>query len=161
MRELTSHLVNGVNKGLRIDVVDEPGPGGAHHEYAITIVDGERVLGPTWNIKFQNGPIAEVGTNGLTHEALLAVCIDRLECFQNGPFACAENAVALAHLRLARNSLQARTQRRIAQGVEGTLTPGAGDGIDQVPAVVVDPASSESPQTATVTTGPEWEHVKP
>ena len=35
-------------------------------------------------ITFQHGPIKEVGRNGLTNEALLAIVIDRLECAQAG-----------------------------------------------------------------------------
>lgn len=34
-RELTAHRVNGVNEMLRIFVLDQPGQGGACHEYAI------------------------------------------------------------------------------------------------------------------------------
>ena len=39
-----------------------------------------------FEIRFQNGPIAEAGVNGLTHEALLAVLEDRLVGFQSGPY---------------------------------------------------------------------------
>lgn len=34
-REITSHRVNGLNEALRVFVIDEPGSGGANHEYVI------------------------------------------------------------------------------------------------------------------------------
>jgi hypothetical protein len=116
-RELKQHIVEGdsVNHQLSIHVMDEPGSGGANHHYEIAD-DG----GIFADIKFQNGPIAEAGVNGITHEALLAILIDRLEGFQAGPYASANNASALGHIRGALYDLQARTRERIARGVEGT-----------------------------------------
>ena len=73
-------------------------------------------------IEFQNGPINVVGTNGVTHEALLTIIEDRLVGFQSGPYACADNAEALAHIRGAMECLQRRTKARLARGVEGTHT---------------------------------------
>ena len=86
MREVTSHKVNGCNENIGISVVDEPGSGGANHVYQIDLFSGPGVVpGPTapaWTlISFQNGPIKEVGTNGITHEALLAIIVDRLKAF--------------------------------------------------------------------------------
>lgn len=74
-------------------------------------------------ISFQCGPIGEVGVNGCSIEDVLDVLAERLEGFQRGPFACAENDVALAHLGAARRSLLERTTARQAQGVEGTNAP--------------------------------------
>ena len=37
MRELTSHKVNGLNEAITIAVMDEPGAGGACHEYNLTM----------------------------------------------------------------------------------------------------------------------------
>ena len=71
-------------------------------------------------IMFQNGPIKEFGVNGLTQEALLAIIIDRLRCFQSGPFACHDNEIALDYCKEALFTLQKRTRERIARGVEGT-----------------------------------------
>ena len=97
MRAITTHKVNGCNEALIINVLDEPGNGGANHKYDIFTPDF-KVACP---IYFQDGPIPEVGTNGVTHEALLAVIIDRLEGFQRGKFAHSYNADALASLRSA------------------------------------------------------------
>lgn len=119
MRELTTHKVNGLNDCLKIQVLDEPGPGGAHHAYSITPTVGN-ALGV--RIDFQNGPLQEtVYPNGLSQEALLAVIIDRLQCFQAGPYKCRENAIALTHLEDAMHWLQHRTRERMARGVEGTM----------------------------------------
>lgn len=117
MRKLTQHIVEGdsSNHQLEIKVLDEPGHGGACHDYLI--YNGKKLLN---NILFQNGPIKEFGVNGLTQEALLAILIDRLEGFQSGPFACYENETALIHLRTALACLQIRTRARISRGVEGT-----------------------------------------
>ena len=119
MRELTSHKVNGLNEALIIEVLDEPGVGNACHNYAITAV--EHCL-PVYGIPidFQNGPIKEVGVNGISVESLLAVCEDRLIGFQSGEYACRENAIALTKLQEAMMWLQKRTRDRTARGVEGT-----------------------------------------
>lgn len=128
MRELTGHRVNGCNEKLRIEVVDEPGAGGASHHYRITGYDiGTNTSvgsapdrGPDQTeILFQNGPIPEKGTNGITQEALLEIVIDRLRSFQSGPFSSRENAIALTKIEEAKMWLQQRTRNRIERGVEG------------------------------------------
>ena len=132
MRELTGHKVNPANDKLSVLVVDQPGSGGAHHRYEISgfdpksnpssdATDSEDMF-TSKTILFQNGPIAEAGVNGLTHEALLAILIDRLECFQSGPYKCHENAMALASLEAAQEWLKSRTKQRVERGVEGTHT---------------------------------------
>lgn len=123
MRELTGHKVNPANDRLTVAVLDEPGSGGAHHVYEITgyLPPNDEFPGIT-RIEFQNGPINEAGVNGITHEALLAILIDRLECFQNGPFANPYNATALSSLKVAQETLLARTRHRMDRGVEGTHT---------------------------------------
>jgi hypothetical protein len=115
MREITSHVVNPVNDKLKITVVDEPGAGGANHEYFVTGFSG----GGTHFVRFQNGPINEHGVNGITQEVLLAIVADRLECFQAGRFASDYDAKALEHVKAAMDSLLQRTRDRMARGVEG------------------------------------------
>lgn len=123
MRTITDHQVNPANDVLTITVMDAPGSGGAHHVYEI---DGfTRQVGVDEKplvLAFQNGPIAEAGVNGITHEVLLAIVADRLRCFQGGPFANPYNAEALAHIEAAQDALQRRTRERMARGVEGTHT---------------------------------------
>ena len=126
MRELTDHIVSGDQAvQLQIEVVDEPGQGGANHAYRIMLPPP---MNPQENVQtqncysldFQNGPIKEFGVNGITGEALMAIQIDRLRSFQSGPFACRENALALTHLEESLMWLQRRTVARIKRRVEGT-----------------------------------------
>src|SRR4051794_22738757 len=100
-REITSHKVNACNTEQRIFALDEPGSGGANHRYGLGMVDESTLRGDGVVLSFQNGPIKEAGVNGVTHEMLLAVVIDRLSAFQRGPFACRENAIALTKLEEA------------------------------------------------------------
>ena len=123
-RELTSHKVNGLNEALLVHVLDEPGQGNACHEYQIrrwvTNTGDQHDDEEFCVIKFQNGPIAEAGVNGISNEALLAIVEDRLLGFQSGQFACRENAVALTKIQEAMMWLQKRTLDRLRRGVEGT-----------------------------------------
>jgi hypothetical protein len=132
-RKLRDHIVSGDQASqLQVEVLDEPGSGGANHLYHITGFSSKTNPSDPWTarhgqpaehstILFQNGPIPEVGVNGLTHEAVLAILIDRMRGFQKGPFACRENAIALTHLEESLMWLQKRTLARLARGVEGTL----------------------------------------
>lgn len=127
MRTINDHVINPANEKLTITVTDEPGAGGANHRYAVqgfdpatnVSADGE---GPVAVVLFQNGPINEVGVNGITQEVLLAIVADRLRSFQAGPFACRENALALTKIEEAQHWLQQRTIARMRRGVEGTQT---------------------------------------
>jgi hypothetical protein len=121
MRELTGHKVNPANDVLRVLVLDEPGSGGANHHYEIQIpTKAPNSTATTVPVHFQNGPIREAGVNGVTHETLLAILIDRMEGFQAGPYASADNQEALDAMRTAQTALQRRTKERMARGVEGT-----------------------------------------
>ena len=84
-----------------------------------TTPDGTEFL----RIQFQVGPMAEVGVNGCAIEDVIDVLIARLEGFQRGPFACAENLQALRYLDWAKRGLLVSTAARRAQGVEGTNQP--------------------------------------
>jgi hypothetical protein len=119
MRTIDEHKVNPANDTLTIVVRDEPGAGGANHHYSIGWGDKDNCL-HSHDIEFQNGPINEVGVNGLTHEVLLAIVADRLRSFQAGPYACKANACALTHIEEAMHWLQQRTIERMRRGVEGT-----------------------------------------
>lgn len=131
MRTINDHKINPANDVLEITVMDEPGAGGANHLYQVagfntatnasdpfTRRHGQPAEHST--ILFQNGPIAEVGVNGLTQEVLLAIVADRLRSFQAGPYACKANACALTHIEEAQHWLQQRTIERMRRGVEGT-----------------------------------------
>lgn len=133
MRTIDDHKVNPANDTLTIEVLDEPGAGGAQHHYRISgfntatnpsdpFVERHGESAQHSTILFQNGPINDVGVNGVTQEALLAICADRLRSFQKGPYACKANACALTHIEEAQQWLQQRTIERMRRGVEGTHT---------------------------------------
>lgn len=71
-------------------------------------------------VHFQDGPIKEVGINGIQNEDLLLMIITRLEGFQNSEYACVENEKALESLYSATTWLRRRTHNREVKGVEGT-----------------------------------------
>ena len=120
MRTITTHKVGGVDEMLQIEVLDEPGPGGACHQYRVSEDTEAESAMPAYIIKFQKGPIKENGLNGMTQEVLLAIVRDRLEGFQAGDFVCELNQVALDHVCEAMAALQQRTRDRIDRNVEGT-----------------------------------------
>ena len=95
--------------------VDEPGAGGASHEYVI-LTGVSQTVG---NVKFQKGPVKQTESNGCFIEDLIVICMDRLEGFQTGDFACRENAIALMRLSEALEVLDERTKDRQDRGVEG------------------------------------------
>lgn len=130
-RAITTHEVNEANRQLLITALDAPGAGGASHLYDIRGFNsssnpscpfkaryGEPARHST--VLFQNGPIKEVGVNGVTNEALLAIVADRLAAFQAGVHGCGENAIALTCLQKCIDYLNARTLRRERAGTEGT-----------------------------------------
>jgi hypothetical protein len=141
MREITSHIVEGGPPMVQVFAEDELGPGGAPHHYEIAWriaspgklrADGGRdnvpcgckicegIATAVVRIDFQKGGVTEAGSvNGVTHEALLAIIVDRLEHFQKGPFPSGANDMALDHCREALRQLQKRTRDRIQRGVEG------------------------------------------
>jgi len=128
MRKLEFHKIAGKGGGYDgndVLVLDEPGQGGACHRYLVVEATAGtpdpaamvRQLGGV--IEFQNGPIQEVGVNGVQQEDLLAIVIDRLESFQAGPFANSYNQEALDHCKKALAALHQRTTDRLNRGVEG------------------------------------------
>ena len=125
--ELTEHQVEGALTALRILVTDKPDPlGNANHRYEIigfsTNTNPSKLQHDNVNsigILFQNGTIPENGVNGITQEALLAICADRLRSFQDGPFASPDNQEALNHIEKSIECLHRRTRNRLARGIEG------------------------------------------
>jgi hypothetical protein len=124
---ITDHIVPGQATDLQLKVGDAVGPGNANHRYDITgfntstnpsEYDGSMQL--MLSLIFQNGTIPEKGHNGITLEVMYAAVAHRLEGFQSGPFATADNEEALYHTRKALEALQRRTRSRIARQVEGT-----------------------------------------
>jgi len=116
-REIVSHRTNRVNERLRVEALDEPGPGGACCLYAVSWEgDGEaegdaRETGAVV-LTFHAG--ADDRPNGVTNEALLAVVMDRLEGFESGRQASHEGTVAKGLVRRALEILRTAEQRRRA-----------------------------------------------
>lgn len=113
----------GTKKYSKVVCLDEPGAGGACHEYLICKAKDNADFGPGndfGTIHFQNGPVKEAGVNGCHQEDLLAIVIDRLQHFQADGFACRENALALTKIEEALHWLRHRTNKRIERNVEGT-----------------------------------------
>ena len=113
--------IGNYHRFTEVEVMDEPGEGGACHDYIISNigngVEPQQVFG---QIHFQIGPVQEAGPNGLFMEDLIIICIDRLRSFQAGDFKCRENALALTKLEEALHWLNHRTRDRQNRGVEGT-----------------------------------------
>lgn len=114
--EVHDHKVTGKGGADDTYIVffDEKGQGGARHHYSVQS-DGKVLL----DVKFQNGPIQEVGINGVQIEHLLAISIDRLRDFQQGDFSHRFNSIALTKCEEALMWLQRRTVDLIRRGVEG------------------------------------------
>ncbi len=85
---------------------------------------GGRVDGVGLRITWQTGPLGRgadrKAPNGAFVETVIAAAKQRIEFYQESKFKCAENEKALWHLDAALKILNSRTQRREAQGTEGT-----------------------------------------
>jgi hypothetical protein len=114
------------NKLNEVYRTGDVGPGGAYHDYMIEQkipVDFPGLLGESHytNIPFQRGARNEYGSrHGVLDVDLLEIVRDRLMCFQNGDYACRENAIALTHIEEALLWLNKRVEDRAERGVLGT-----------------------------------------
>lgn len=82
----------------------------------------ERTLANFIDIKLQEGPIKEVGVNGVQIDDVVRYCRDNIEMFNtkdNRKYSCRENAMAITKLDEALMWLQRRTENRISKGQEG------------------------------------------
>ena len=74
-------------------------------------------------VQFQNGPIGEVGVNGVQVEHLLPILIDRLARLNVGKHRNEQTSEAIGHLQSAAAALHHRRAVRERRGVEGTSAP--------------------------------------
>jgi len=107
--------------------VDDIGPGGAYHKYVIIkkhdeiseelkTPDSDKV----GEINFQKGPRTDIfSVHGAVDSDLLEIVRDRLIRFQEGEFACYENAQALYHITEALKFMNKRVMDRKAREVLG------------------------------------------
>lgn len=93
--------------------------GGGRHHYHVTCFDDSNQVDYEAKIDFQEGPLTEIGHNGLFSVAYLAILIDHLKSFQEGEFATREAAVAITKLEEAMHWLCARADERASRGVLG------------------------------------------
>ena len=112
----------GWQRYTQVQAVDEKGSGNANHHYQVTPSVSSANVPILGDVKFQNGPIKEVGVNGVMNEDLIVMVLDRLYGFQDSPFKCRENAIAITKLEEALLWLNKRTLDRERRGVEGTHT---------------------------------------
>lgn len=110
-RDIESH-------NSRITIAADDKENGASHVYLLQYTTDTGNLAAQV-LSFQRGPVGAAGINGITHELLLLVLIDRLESFQAGKHACTYNAEALLYIKSALEALNARTTEREKRGVEG------------------------------------------
>jgi hypothetical protein len=89
----------------------------APHHFKVRRVEDDAMLA---RVDFQEGAVKEFSINGVMGEDLIAMVICRLQHFQDSPFNCKENAMAITKLEEALMWLRKRTQDREARGVEGT-----------------------------------------
>jgi hypothetical protein len=126
MREVKIPSDSMLNKLIRVEQWDDVDPKtGACSKYMVYIFQNNR-----WNehakLTFHKGPLVQTDplvpvqpVSGLSIEALLTICIDRLRGFQSKDFACRENALAITHLEDAIHWLEHRARERRDRGVEG------------------------------------------
>lgn len=87
--------------------------------------NGGGVLGNGIDISWQKGPLRnDDGTvnapNGAFVEDVIRAALQRIEFYNESPFRCRENSLAITKLEEALHWLNARTERRTEQGTEGT-----------------------------------------
>ena len=127
-RELHNHTITHPENRLRVFALGERGPNGDNHAYVIEHAEHEQhpMIGDITNwantipddesssvILFHQGSPKEA-FNGFTLEALIAICYDRLNGCQAGPFASEHNAQAMIHLNYALEHLHDRTRESLA-----------------------------------------------
>lgn len=120
---IDSFKLTPADQKIDIRAIDLPGAGGAYHVYEV-VVPAAHPSGLTGShsvIAFQQGPVENDTPNGLTVEALLAICKHRLDCFQAGQYPSDYNERALIYIEQAMAALQERTRARIKAGVEGKM----------------------------------------
>lgn len=124
MREITEHRTTVVNEKIIVKALDDPGADNASRQYQANWYDGLHALSLDRGarsecvIQFHSGDPSQ-GVNGITHEVLLAIQLDHLRAWQEGPFKSRENAIIITKLEEALMWLRKRTEDRRTRGVEG------------------------------------------
>ena len=121
-RPLFDHKNNKFNREcVEVETMDTRASDGAHHEYVIRVNPENSVGTPVMvcGLQFQNGGLKEVGANGITDQALIAVVLDRMRSFNDGQFRCRENSMIITKLEEAMLWMEKRSNDRARRNVEG------------------------------------------
>lgn len=108
------------NKLNEVYAVDKKGNGGAHHAYVVFKQGVTTTDGAVGAVQFQDGARnVEGSTPGVLDTDLLEIVRHRLQCFQDGAFACEENAKALEHIEITLMYMNKRVEDRAERNVLG------------------------------------------
>ncbi|HXG86113.1 MAG TPA: hypothetical protein VNI84_18985 [Pyrinomonadaceae bacterium] len=125
-RSIRDHQNNKFNREcVSVMTCDDRSSDGANHKYEITVwknaqtSDSNDELVEHCKLNFQNGGLKEVGANGITDQSLIAVVMDRIRGFNDGPFRCRENSMVITKLEEAMMWMEKRSNDRARRGVEG------------------------------------------
>lgn len=153
MRQITSHKINSANEGLTVEAVGEPGVDGACQRYRIHNGQLQQRNPDAFNVcelRFQTGPIAEVGMDGLTDLALLAVLEDRMSGRENIGGGDPLNYEALESVRIAIEALGDLSRRTAAPQPtaleEHPHTEAGLPTVSQLTGLVLPPADTPPPE---------------
>lgn len=115
------HDGHGLADSIQISHDDrDPLAGGASHHYICMMPNVEDVPLKVADIEFQHGARFESrSTTGIVDSALLAIVLDRLRCFQAGPFSSRQNAIAITKIEEALMWMRNRADERLRRGVLG------------------------------------------
>lgn len=125
IRRLTDHQNNKFNREcVVVTTQDHPQQDGANHAYRIEVYDRyngkpDQGMKAHADLIFQNGGLKEVGPNGITDQALLAIVLDRIRGFNDGPYRCRENSIIITKLEEVMMWMEKRSNDRARRNVEG------------------------------------------
>lgn len=121
-REIKTHEAQGEKSGVAILDIAEQGSPDAFHSYKVVLKEEGKPDTTLADINFQNGPVKEVGVNGVQDAHLLAILVDRYDSWVKlgGENPDHDNRHALHHLQCALKHIHDRTTKRMARDVEGT-----------------------------------------
>lgn len=118
-REIFDHKNNKFNRDhVFVKTGDLRASDNAHHKYVVEVIIPQLTV-ERCELNFQNGGLKEVGPNGITDQALLAVVLDRLRSFNDGPYRCRENSMMITKIEEALMWGEKRGNDRARRGVEG------------------------------------------
>lgn len=117
-RELEPQEIDKVVNGEVVEGITEYKQG---HYYKISPnVEVQNANDFEISIHFQDGPISDLGVNGVTSEALLKILIHRTKILDEN-FPSVFNKQAILHMESALKEFNKRTEERRARGVADTL----------------------------------------